>query len=299
MTRKLKNLLSVDHLSSNTIFDIFKSAAAFKKKLPPHTLSGKIVLNAFFENSTRTRVSFETAAARLGAHSIGFTEQGSSVSKGESFQDTILNLAVMHPDAIVLRHAQSGAAEMAQELVGKIPVINAGDGRHEHPTQALLDAMTIMEHAGALKGLHVGIIGDIAQSRVARSNMLLLKKMGASVSICAPKTMIPSHVTQYGVKVTTDLRKLVPTLDVIMMLRIQMEREQSPCIPSVADYAKNYQLNAALMSTAQANAIVMHPGPMNRGVEIADDVANGPQSVILQQTENGVFIRMAVLKAVL
>ena len=300
MTQRLKNLLSIDQLSRDSIVDILKAAAAFKKKPPSsNLLAGKIILNAFFENSTRTRLSFEMAAKRLGGGTISFSEAESSIAKGETFRDTIFNLTAFHPNTIVLRHSQSGASEEAQRLAGAIPVINAGDGRHEHPTQALLDAMTMLEHHRSLKGLHVGIVGDITNSRVARSNMILLKKMGARVTVCGPKTMLPSHVEQYGVKVTTDLKKLVPTVDVIMMLRIQIERGVENSIPSVGDYAKRYQLNSSLMKIAKPHAIVMHPGPMNRGVEISSNVADCPQSVILRQAENGVFVRMAVLRAIL
>jgi aspartate carbamoyltransferase catalytic subunit len=299
MTPFPRYLLSITDLSTDHIFHILKTAAAFKKKLPPRTtLAGKTILNCFFENSTRTRISFEAAAKHLGAEVINFTTTESSLAKGETLRDTILNLKAIGADAFVIRHFQSGAPAQSH-AIARIPIVNAGDGSHEHPTQALLDAMTIKEHMGHFKGLHVGIIGDIANSRVARSNMLLLKKLGARITVCGPRPMLPSQMGQYGVFVTTDFQKLIPTLDVIMMLRIQIERDAAPMIPSVGDYARNYQLNSTRLSKAKPHVIVMHPGPINRGVELTNHVADGPQSVILQQAQNGVFVRMAVLKAIL
>lgn len=299
MKQRPSHLTSIQDLSRDDVMAIFKIAQAFKKSNPSRPKTEKIVINAFFENSTRTRCSFGIAAKRLGISVLNFFEGTSSVAKGESLTDTILNLAAMSPSGIILRHAQSGAALEASKVSGSIPIINAGDGSHEHPTQALLDAFTIQQKKGALKGLHVGIVGDIERSRVARSNMLLLSKLGAKVTVCGPRTMIPAEVERYGVAVTTDFDALLPKLDVIMMLRIQLERAGGACIPSAADYARLYQLNAKRLARSAAGALVMHPGPMNRGVEITNDVADGPQSCILDQVTNGVLVRMAVLDTLL
>lgn len=295
MKQRPLHLTSIQDLSRDDVMTIFKKAALFQKSPVKPKHPNKILINAFFENSTRTRCSFEIAAKRLGMDVINFSATGSSVAKGESLADTIANLCAMNVSAIVMRHSESGSAQEAAAFAKKTPVINAGDGSHEHPTQALLDAFTMLQVKGDLKGLHVGIIGDIARSRVARSNMLLLKMLGAHVTVCGPKTMIPVGITQYGVKVTTDFDALLPNLDAVMMLRIQLERAAGTCIPSASDYAKRYQLNAARLKKAGPDVIVMHPGPMNRGVEITSEVADGPQSVILDQVANGVLIRMAVL----
>lgn len=295
MKQRPSHLTSIQDFSRDDVMAIFKRAAQFQKTPAKPTHSNKILINAFFENSTRTRCSFEIAAKRLGMDAVNFSAAGSSVAKGESLTDTIANLCAMEPAAIVVRHSESGSAQEAAAVANQIPVINAGDGSHEHPTQALLDAFTILQAKGDLKGLHIGIIGDIARSRVARSNMLLLRMLGAHVTVCGPKTMIPAGVTQYGVAVTSDFDALLPKLDAVMMLRIQLERAAGACIPSTADYAKLYQLNAARLKKAGPDVIVMHPGPMNRGVEISNDVADGAQSVILDQVANGVLIRMAVL----
>lgn len=294
MKKTPSHLLSVGDLSRDDVMAIFKKAKSFQS-VSPKQKSAKLLINAFFENSTRTRTSFEIAAKRLGMDVVNFSSTGSSVAKGESLTDTIQNLAAMTPSGIVLRHAQSGAALEAAKVSGSIPIINAGDGSHEHPTQGLLDAFTILQKKGELKGLHVGIVGDIERSRVARSDMVLLRQLGAKVTVCGPKTMIPADVTRYGVTVTTDFDALLPKLDVVLMLRIQLERAGGACIPSAADYARLYQLNAKRLAKASADAIVMHPGPMNRGVEISNDVADGPQSMIFDQVANGVLIRMAVL----
>lgn len=298
MTKTPTHLLSVGDLSRDDVVAIFKKAKSFLTATPGQKTS-KLFINAFFENSTRTRMSFEIAAKRLGMDVVNFTSTGSSVAKGETLTDTILNLCAMKPSGIVLRHAQSGAALDAAKVSGPVPVINAGDGSHEHPTQALLDVFTILQKKGEVKGLHVGIVGDIAHSRVARSNILLLRKLGAKVTVCGPKTMIPKEVSRYGVSVTTDFDTLLPKLDVILMLRIQLERAAESCIPSAADYARLYQLNARRLAMAPAGTIVMHPGPINRGVEITNGVADGPRSVILDQVANGVPVRMAVLDMLL
>lgn len=295
MTQKPSHLTSIQDLSRDDVMAIFKKAAQFKKTPPKLHLRDKILVNAFFENSTRTRASFEAAAYRLGMSVINFTAIGTSVAKGETLSDTIANLAAMGPAAFVVRHSDPGAAFEAVRASLGIPVINAGDGPREHPTQALLDAFTIQDQLGAVKGCHVGIIGDIAHSRLTRSNMILLRTLGAKVTVCGPKTMMPVGVEQYGVSVSHDFDALLPKLDVIMMLRIQLERAAGSCIPSTSDYAKNYQLNAARLKKAGPDVIVLHPGPINRGVEITSDVADGPQSVILDQVTNGVLVRMAVL----
>lgn len=295
MTQRPSHLLSVQDLSRDDVMNIFKKAKAFQNASQARQATPKLLINFFFENSTRTRVSFEIAAKRLGLDVINFSSARSSTTKGEDLTDTIATLCAMRPDGIVVRHPQSGAPQLAAQASGHIPIINAGDGSHEHPTQALLDAFTILQKKGTIKGLHVGIVGDIDHSRVARSNMLLLKSLGAKVTVCGPKTMIPAGVDQYGASITHDFDKLLPKLDVIMMLRIQMERAGGTCIPSTGDYARLYQLNAARLLRARADAIVMHPGPMNRGVEITAPVADGPQSVILDQVANGVFVRMAIL----
>ncbi len=295
MMKTPSHLLSVADLSRDDVMVIFKKAKLFKKSPASRKKTSKIIINAFFENSTRTRCSFGIAAKRLGIGVLNFFEGTSSVAKGETLTDTILNLSAMKPSGIILRHAQAGAAREAARVSGEVSIINAGDGGHEHPTQALLDAYTMMQKKGELKGLHVGIIGDICHSRVARSNMLLLRKLGAKVTVCGPKAMIPADVARFGVSVTTDFDALLPKLDVVMILRIQLEREGGACIPSTADYARLYQLNAKRLARAGADMIVMHPGPINRDVEIASDVADGPQSVILDQVANGVLVRMAVL----
>jgi aspartate carbamoyltransferase catalytic subunit len=295
MTQRPSHLTSIQDFSRDDVMAIFKKADAFQKSISKSRLANKLLINFFFENSTRTRVSFEIAAKRLGMDVTNFSPARSSVTKGEDLADTLATIRAMQPDGIVVRHPQSGAAQTAAQIMGKIPVINAGDGAHEHPTQALLDAYTIQKRFGTLKGLHLGIIGDIDHSRVARSNMLLLKQFGTKITVCGPKAMIPAGISQYGVGVTHDLDALLPRLDVIMMLRIQTERAGGQCIPSTSDYARLYQLNAQRLARARSEAIVMHPGPMNRGVEISNDVADGSQSVISDQVANGVLIRMAVL----
>lgn len=298
MTRTPSHLLSVSDLSRDDVMAIFKKARSFQTA-PPKRGTPKLLINFFFESSTRTRVSFEIAAKRLGMDVINFSSARSSVTKGEDLADTITTICDMRPDGIVVRHPQSGAPRLAARASGSVPIINAGDGSHEHPTQALLDAFTILQKKGALKGLHVGIIGDIDHSRVARSNMLLLRRLGAMVTVCGPKAMIPARIEKYGVKATHDFDGLLPKLDVMMMLRIQTERADGMCIPSAGDYAKLFQLDDRRLSRARPDAIVMHPGPMNRGVEIVNSVADGPQSVIQDQVANGVPIRMAVLEYLL
>jgi len=262
------------------------------KKVP--ALRGRMVVNLFFESSTRTRFSFETAEKWLSADSLNFAAKGSSVEKGETLLDTARNLQAMAPDLIVIRHQTPGVPHfLARHLAAG--VINAGDGAHEHPTQALLDALTIRRRLGRLEGLRVAITGDIAHSRVVRSNIWLLTKMGARVVVCAPPTLMPPRIEEMGVTATTDFDAALENADVVMMLRIQLERQGTSLFPSSREYFKRYGLTAARLARARPEAIVMHPGPMNRGVEIASDVADSPRSVILEQVSNGVAARMAVL----
>jgi aspartate carbamoyltransferase catalytic subunit len=262
-------------------------------------LRGRMVVNLFFEASTRTRTSFEIAAKRLGADAISITASGSSVSKGESLVDTLNTLAAMRPDAIIMRHAASGAPHfLARHL--PTPIINAGDGTHEHPTQALLDARTILDRRETLEGLRVAIIGDIAHSRVARSNLYLLSKFGAQIVLCGPASLLPAELGQLapGVVLTHDIREAIRDADVIMMLRVQLERQHEAAFPA-SEYFHFYGLRLEHMDLAKPDAIVMHPGPINRGREISSEVADSQRSVILNQVENGVAVRMAVLERIL
>jgi aspartate carbamoyltransferase catalytic subunit len=268
------------------------------KKLP--TLRGKSIVNLFFEDSTRTRISFETAAKRLSADVINFSAKGSSVSKGESLKDTAQTLQAMGADAVVIRHGSSGAAKrLADTQWISATVINAGDGTHEHPTQALLDAYTIKEHLRAdsqdLSGVNVVIVGDILHSRVARSNVLLLDRLGAKVTLVAPPTLLPVGVSEWPVEVSYNLDDVIDKCDVIMMLRIQLERMQDSYFPTEREYARRYGLNSLRLTKLKSTAIVMHPGPMNRGLEISADSADDLRSVVVDQVKNGVSVRMAVL----
>jgi len=261
-------------------------------------LRGKTIVNLFFEASTRTRTSFEIAAKRLGADTVSISASGSSLSKGESLVDTLNTLAAMRPDAIVMRHAASGAPHFLARVLG-IPIVNAGDGAHEHPTQALLDAVTILDHKRSLEGLRVAIIGDIAHSRVARSNLHLLSKFGVDLVLCGPAPLLPRELAPLapGITLTTNLREAVAGADVIMMLRVQLERQHETTFPK-SEYFQFYGLDLEHLKLAKPGAIVMHPGPINRGREIASEVADSSSSVILNQVENGVAVRMAVLEQV-
>jgi aspartate carbamoyltransferase catalytic subunit len=299
MTWPHKHLLGIEELSAGEITTILDTADKMAeissrpmKKVP--VLRAKLVVNLFFENSTRTRSSFEIAEKRLSADALNFSASTSSVNKGESLVDTILNIERMQPDCYVMRHASPGAGQLIKNFT-KASIVNAGDGAHEHPTQALLDAMTIRQRKGSFKGLQVLIAGDIAHSRVVRSNIHLLNKMGAKVTVCGPATLLPPHVESLGVKVTTDFEGAVAGKDVVMMLRIQLERQKRGMFPSLMEYYQRYGLTEERLKLADKDVIVMHPGPMNRGVEIASEVADGPYSVILDQVENGVSVRMAVL----
>ena len=294
-----KDLLSMEQLSVDEIQLILDTADSLKqistreiKKVP--TLRGKTIVNFFYEPSTRTRTSFEIAAKRLSADTVSLSASTSSMVKGETLIDTAKNLQAMNPDLIVIRHSCSGAPHLLARHV-EAGVINAGDGINEHPTQALLDMLTIREKKGKIAGLKVTIIGDIAHSRVARSNIIGLKKMGAHVTVCGPPTMMPLGIEELGVEVEYDVDVAVEGSDVIMMLRIQLERQSKTLFPSVREYARFFGLSRDILSKAKSDVIVMHPGPINRGVEIEPEVADGPYSVILDQVSNGVAVRMAIL----
>jgi aspartate carbamoyltransferase catalytic subunit len=294
-----KDLLGIADLTPDEINLILDTADAMKevgsrpiKKVP--ALRGKTVVNLFFEPSTRTRTSFEIAEKRLSADTLNIAIATSSVVKGETLADTALNLEAMQPDMIVLRHSSSGACHLLSRIC-RSAIINAGDGMHEHPTQALLDAFTIRERKKQLKGLKVAIIGDLLHSRVLRSNILLLTKMGADVWVCGPPTMMPTDIRRFGVNATSSVEQAVRDADVIMMLRIQLERMEGAYFPSLREYFNVFGMTEARMTLARPDVIIMHPGPMNRGVEIASEVADGPYSVILDQVANGVAVRMAVL----
>ncbi|MGA3019571.1 MAG: aspartate carbamoyltransferase catalytic subunit [Bryobacteraceae bacterium] len=297
-------LLGIEELDRAEIEAILARAKDFQpiqsqtvKKLD--TLRGKMIVNLFYEASTRTRTSFEIAAKRLGADAVSITASGSSVSKGESLVDTLNTLAAMRPDAIVMRHAASGAPHfLARHL--PTPIINAGDGTHEHPTQALLDARTILDRRASLEGLRVAIIGDIAHSRVARSNVHLLSKFGVEIVLCGPASLLPVELAQLapGVRLTTDIREAISDADVIMMLRVQLERQHEAAFPA-SEYFRFYGLRLEHLDLAKPDAIVMHPGPINRGRELSSEVADFQRSVILNQVENGIAVRMAVLEKVI
>lgn len=295
-----KDILGIKDLTVDEIEHILETAESFLevstrdiKKVP--TLRGKTVINLFFEASTRTRTSFEIAGKRLSADTINITASTSSVVKGETLIDTARNLEAMNPDVIVIRHSAAGAPHLLATLV-KQSIINAGDGAHEHPTQALLDMMTIKEKKGNFSGLKVAIVGDISHSRVARSNIYGLTKMGAEVVLAGPATMLPRDIEQMGVKAYTKLEDAICGADVVMMLRIQLERQKQNIFPSLREYSQHYCLNSRNIKLAKSDAIVMHPGPINRGVEISPDIADDlSHSVILDQVNKGVAVRMALL----
>jgi aspartate carbamoyltransferase catalytic subunit len=299
------NNISVDHLTgiknltTEDIQLIFKTADSFKevinrpiKKVP--TLRDITIANIFFENSTRTRLSFELAEKRLSADVVNFSASGSSVKKGETLIDTVNNILSMKVDMVVMRHSSPGAAEFLSKKVNA-RVINAGDGTHEHPTQALLDAYSIREKLGSVEGKKVVIVGDILHSRVALSNIYCLQKLGAEVMVCGPTTLIPKYIGDLGVKVSHNLIEALEWCDVANMLRIQLERQDIKYFPSLREYSQQFGLNKEILNSLSKEIVVMHPGPINRGVEITSDVADSKQSIILQQVENGVAIRMAVI----
>jgi aspartate carbamoyltransferase catalytic subunit len=294
-----KDLTGLERLSAEQIRAILDTSEPFKeiseraiKKVP--VLRGKTIVNLFFEASTRTRISFEFAEKRLSADTVNIASTGSSVQKGETLVDTARNLEAMRIDMVVMRHGSSGAAQFLAE---RIPsnVINAGDGRHEHPTQGLLDMLTIRDHRGRIEGLRVCIVGDVLHSRVARSNIWGLTKLGAEVAVCAPRTLLPREISELGVQVFGRIEEAIEWADVLNVLRLQLERMQGGFIPSLREYNRFFGVTRERVEQAPRDLLILHPGPMNRGVEIDSDVADGPHSVILDQVTNGVAVRMAVL----
>lgn len=298
-----KHILGIEHLSAEHIDHILQTAESFKeisgrsiKKVP--TLRGRTIVNLFFEPSTRTRLSFEIAAKRMSADTFNISASTSSATKGETLIDTARNISAMHPDIIIIRHSCSGAPEMLTRYV-RASVINAGDGTHEHPSQGLLDMMTVREHKGRLDGLKVTIIGDILHSRVAHSDIIGFARMGSQVFVYGPATMIPVGLEKLGAVVCGSLEEAVSNADVVMTLRIQKERQNDPLLPTFREYAQSYGVTREVMALARGDALIMHPGPINRGVELMPDVADSSQSVILDQVTNGVAVRMALLYLVM
>jgi aspartate carbamoyltransferase catalytic subunit len=298
-----RHILGIDHLSPDDIDHILNTAESFKeisarpiKKVP--TLRGNTIINLFFEPSTRTKLSFEVAAKRMSADTFGISASTSSATKGETLIDTAKNIAAMHPDIIIIRHAFSGSPHLLARHVDAA-VINAGDGTHEHPSQGLLDMLTVREHKGRLDGLKVTIIGDILHSRVAHSDILGFTCMGSQVFVFGPSTLIPPDLDKLGATVCTSLQEAVADADVVMTLRIQKERQNDPLLPSFREYAQYFGVTREVASWARSDALIMHPGPINRGIELMPDVADGPQSVILDQVTNGVAVRMALLYLVM
>lgn len=296
---KRKDLLDLESLSTEEIELILQTADSFKeisqrpiKKVP--TLRGQTVVLFFFEPSTRTRTSFELAAKRMSADIVNIQTNASSLTKGETLKDTAKNIEAMKVDIIIMRHSSSGAPYLLAESISP-SIINAGDGSHEHPTQGLLDIFTIKEHKKKISGLNVSIIGDIAHSRVARSNIWGLTKLGAKVTVCGPATLMPPEIERLGVKVTYDVKEAIEDADVINMLRIQIERQGQSLFPPIRDYSMKFGLDAEKMRHAKKDVLIMHPGPINRGIELTPEVADGPYSVILEQVTNGIAVRMAVL----
>jgi aspartate carbamoyltransferase catalytic subunit len=299
MSLKIKHLLGMQDVSKNDIQLILDTATTFRevldrpiKKVP--TLKGTTVVNLFYENSTRTRLSFELAEKRLSADTLNFSTSNSSTKKGETFKDTVKNIEAMKIDMIVVRH-QSAGVPLYLTRISNASIINAGDGRHEHPTQALLDMYSIREKLGKLNGLKVCIVGDIAHSRVALSNIFGLKTMGAEVSLCAPPTMLPKNIEQLGVKIYHDINKAVSENDVLNVLRIQLERDAGTTIPSLREYHNYFGVTVDVIEKNNKDILILHPGPINRGVELSSEVADGPYQIILDQVTNGVAVRMAVL----
>ena len=294
------HLLGIKNITKADIELILSTAKNFKevlnrpiKKVP--SLRDITIANLFFENSTRTRTSFELAQKRLSADTVNFSASTSSVKKGETLIDTVNNILAMKVDMVVMRHPSAGACVFLSQKVKNCKIINAGDGAHEHPTQALLDAYSIQEKLGSLKGKKVVIVGDILHSRVALSNIFCLNKMGAHIKVCGPATLIPRHIKSLGVEVETDLKKALEWADVANMLRIQLERQDIKFFPSLREYSMLYGLTQEILDNLKKDLLVMHPGPINRGVEISSEVADGKNSIILEQVENGVAVRMAVM----
>ena len=299
MSLSVKHLLGIKELNTQDIETIFQTTDNFKqvlqrpiKKVP--TLRDTTIANIFFENSTRTRISFELAEKRLSADTINFSSSGSSVSKGETLIDTVNNILAMKVDMVVMRHSASGAPWFLSKHIDA-SIVNAGDGTNEHPTQALLDAYSMREKLGDLKGKRVAIIGDIMHSRVALSNIFCLNLLGAEVTVAGPPTLIPKHIEHLGVKVEYDVRKALANCDVANVLRIQLERQHKPLFSTLREYALYYGINKQMLDALERDIVIMHPGPINRGVELSSDAADSKQSIILDQVENGVAIRMAVL----
>jgi aspartate carbamoyltransferase catalytic subunit len=295
----MKHLLSINQLERDDVVRILETAGSFRevgarviKKVP--ALRGRTVVNLFYENSTRTRISFELAAKRLSADVINFSTSGSSVAKGESLKDTALTLQAMGADAIVIRHSSSGAPHILSRWV-RASVLNAGDGTHEHPTQALLDLLTMSDHFASLEGLRVAIVGDVRHSRVARSLTFALGKVGGQVTLVGPPTLIPPEAPAWGAEVSHDFDSVLPKLDVCYMLRVQRERQRQQLFPSIREYSRLFGLTRGRVDALPDRSLVMHPGPMNRGVEIASDVADLPRSVITDQVTNGIAVRMSLL----
>lgn len=294
-----KHIFGIEQLSCEDIDHILSTARSFReisdrpiKKVP--TLRGKTVVNLFFEPSTRTRLSFEVAAKRMSADTFNVSASTSSTTKGETLVDTARNIQAMHPDAIIIRHSSSGAPQLIARHIDA-SVINAGDGAHEHPSQGLLDMLTVLEHKGRLDGLKIAIIGDVAHSRVAMSDIIGFTRMGSQVVLAGPRTFVPREFGTLGAEIADSVRDAVEGADVVMALRIQLERQDDSLIPSLREYAKQYGVNDSVMSGAKPDAIIMHPGPVNRGVELNPDVADGNRSVIMDQVTNGVAVRMALL----
>jgi aspartate carbamoyltransferase catalytic subunit len=295
----VNHLLGIKDLTVSDIELILETADRFKevinrpiKKVP--SLRDITIANVFFENSTRTRLSFELAERRLSADTLNFSSAQSSVKKGETLLDTVNNILAMKVDMIVMRHASVGAPHFLSKHI-KAAIVNAGDGTHEHPTQALLDAYSIKEKLGRIAGVKVAIIGDISHSRVALSNIFALKKLGAEVMVCGPKTLIPKYMDSLGVKIESEVEKALQWCDVANVLRIQLERQQGKTFPSLREYTQYFGINKAMLNRLDKEIVIMHPGPINRGIELSSDVADSPQAIILQQVENGVAVRMAVL----
>ncbi len=299
-----RNVFDLDDYSAEEIMYILDAAKGMKeinlreyKKIP--TLRGKTVCTLFIENSTRTRMSFELAASRLSADVVSFQEATSALSKGESLQDTVYTLNAMGIDLYVIRHSSPGSPQLVHKYSGK-PVINGGDGRHAHPTQALLDIFSIWERIGSIKGLKITIVGDILNSRVVRSNLIGMKKLGATVTVCGPRTLMPGYMEDvYGCKVEYDLKTALKDADCVMGLRMQLERQTEGLFPSLEEYTKHYVLSKDTIKWAKKDALIMHPGPMNRGVEILPEIADSTQSIIIEQVANGVAVRMALLFLIL
>lgn len=295
----VNHLLGIKNLTPQDVNLIFSTADRFKEQINSRvrrvpSLKDVTIANLFFENSTRTKLSFELAEKRLSADVINFSAAASSVKKGETLIDTVNNILAMKVDMIVMRHPEPGAASFLSKHINSV-IVNAGDGAHEHPTQGLLDAYSLRQKHGDLKGLKVAIVGDILHSRVALSNIFCLQKMGAEVTVCGPASLIPRHIQSLGVNVTYNLNEALQWCDVVNMLRIQLERQETTYFPSLREYSLQYQLNSAVLKGVGHELTIMHPGPINRGVEITSEVADGTNSIILGQVENGVAIRMAVL----